>query len=199
MKARHHRFILVAAGLALLGLSAWLVLRAFEKNMVFFFTPTQVLAGEAPRQRSFRVGGMVESGSLQRQPDGITVKFVVTDTVQRVPVSYRGMLPDLFKEGKGVVAQGTLGAESVFVAEEVLAKHDENYMPPEAAYAMEQAKALKAAGRPGGAAPTATAVPAPMPTLMPASASSPVPATTATAMSTATPAPGASAPAKDKP
>ncbi|MCX7258198.1 MAG: cytochrome c maturation protein CcmE [Polaromonas sp.] len=145
MKARHRRFILVAAGLALLGLSAWLVLRAFEKNMVFFFTPTQVLAGEAPRQRSFRVGGMVESGSLQRQPDGLTVRFVVTDTVQRVPVSYRGMLPDLFKEGKGVVAQGKLGADQVFVAEEVLAKHDENYMPPEAAYAMKQAQTRKQA------------------------------------------------------
>ena len=145
MKARQRRFVLVAAGLALLGLSAWLVLRAFEKNMVFFFTPTQVLAGEAPRQRSFRVGGMVESGSLQRQSDGLTVRFVVTDMVQRVPVSYRGMLPDLFKEGKGVVAQGKLGVDQVFVADEVLAKHDENYMPPEAAYAMKQAQALKQA------------------------------------------------------
>jgi cytochrome c-type biogenesis protein CcmE len=143
MKTRHKRFILVAAGLATLGIAAWLILSAFQKNLVFFFTPTQVLKGEAPQGRSFRIGGMVESGSLQRQPDGITVKFVVTDMAQRIPAVYRGILPDLFKEGKGVVAQGKLGPDGVFAADEVLAKHDENYMPPEAAYAMEAAEEAK--------------------------------------------------------
>ena len=147
MKTRHKRLILVSTGLATLGLAAWLVLSAFNQNMVFFFTPTQVLAGEAPQGRSFRIGGMVEVGSIQRQPDGVTVNFVVTDSAQKIPVSYRGILPDLFKEDKGVVAQGKLGADGRFVADEVLAKHDENYMPPEAAYALEQAKAGQAAGQ----------------------------------------------------
>jgi cytochrome c-type biogenesis protein CcmE len=141
MKARHKRLALVTAGLALLGVGAWLVLRAFEQNLVFFFTPTQVVGGQAPPDRRFRVGGLVETGSLQRQADGVTVSFIVTDTAQRVQVSYRGVLPDLFKEGKGVVAQGRLGANHLFVADEVLAKHDENYMPPEAAHALKQAGA----------------------------------------------------------
>ena len=150
MKTRHKRLILVSAGLATLGLAAWLVLSAFNQNMVFFFTPTQVFAGEAPQGRSFRIGGMVEAGSIQRQPDGVTVNFVVTDTAKKIPVSYRGILPDLFKEDKGVVAQGKLGADGRFVADEVLAKHDENYMPPEAAYALDQAKADQAKpGQPG--------------------------------------------------
>jgi cytochrome c-type biogenesis protein CcmE len=140
MKARHKRFILLAAGLAALACAAWLVLSAFRKNLVFFFTPTQVLSGEAPHNRSFRIGGLVESGSLQRQADGITVGFIVTDTVRRVPVRYRGALPDLFKEGKGVVAQGRLDTDDIFVAEQVLAKHDENYMPPEAAHALKTAQ-----------------------------------------------------------
>lgn len=138
MKSRHKRFILVAAGLAVLGLAAWLVLSAFQKNLVFFFTPTQILAGEAPQGKNFRIGGMVETGSVQRQADGVTVAFRVTDSAKTLPVKYRGILPDLFKEGKGVVAQGKLGADGVFVASEVLAKHDENYMPPEAAYAMQK-------------------------------------------------------------
>jgi cytochrome c-type biogenesis protein CcmE len=138
MKTRHKRLILIGAGLATLGVAAWLVLSAFQKNLVFFFTPTQVQAGEAPRGRSFRIGGMVEAGSLQRQPDGVTVNFMVTDTAQRMKVSYRGILPDLFKEGKGVVAQGKLGDQGTFMAEEVLAKHDENYMPPDAAYALKK-------------------------------------------------------------
>jgi cytochrome c-type biogenesis protein CcmE len=138
MKPRHKRLILIAAGLATLGVAAWLVLSAFQKNLVFFFTPTQILAGEAPKGRSFRMGGMVEEGSLKRQADGVTVAFVVTDKVQSVRVNYRGMLPDLFKEGKGVVAQGKLGNDNLFLADEVLAKHDENYMPPEAAYAMKK-------------------------------------------------------------
>ena len=144
MKPRHKRFVLIGAGLATLGLSAALVLSAFQKNLVFFFTPTQIHAGEAPKGTNFRMGGMVEKGSVQRLADGVTVAFVVTDNAQRVKVNYRGSLPDLFKEGKGVVAQGKLGADQVFAAEEVLAKHDENYMPPDAAYAMKKAQQAKA-------------------------------------------------------
>jgi cytochrome c-type biogenesis protein CcmE len=140
MKTRHKRMALVAIGLAVLGLAAWMVLSAFQKNLVFFFSPTQILAGEAPKGRSFRVGGLVEKGSLQRQADGVSVGFTVTDTAQKIRVVYRGILPDLFKEGKGVVTQGKLGADGVFVAEEVLAKHDENYMPPDAAYALKKGK-----------------------------------------------------------
>jgi len=140
MKPRHKRIALIAGALAALGLAVALILNAFQSNLVFFFTPTQVAAHEAPQGRSFRIGGMVEEGSLKRQPDGVTVRFVVTDTVKSVPVSFKGILPDLFKEGKGVVAQGKLDAEGVFNASEVLAKHDENYMPPEAADAMERAK-----------------------------------------------------------
>lgn len=140
MKARQKRLTLVAGGLVFLALAAWLVLSAFRQNMVFFFTPTQVHAGEAPKGRSFRIGGMVLDGSLKRQADGVTVGFVVTDTAQNLPVTYRGILPDLFREGKGVVAQGRLDADGRFVADEVLAKHDENYMPPEAADALKQAR-----------------------------------------------------------
>lgn len=140
MKPRHKRLILIVAGLVALGVAAWLVLSAFQKNLVFFFTPTQIVAGEAPHGRSFRMGGMVEDGSLKRQTDGVTVAFVVTDNVQRVRVHYRGSLPDLFKEGKGVVAQGKLGKDKLFLADEVLAKHDENYMPPDAAYALKKGK-----------------------------------------------------------
>lgn len=146
MKARHQRLILIGLGLAALGLAAWLVLSAFQKNLVFFFTPTQALAGEAPKGRAFRLGGLVEAGSLRRQLDGVSVRFTVTDTARRVPVLYRGILPDLFKEGKGVVSQGRLGADGVFTADEVLAKHDENYMPPDAAYALKQATAGRAEG-----------------------------------------------------
>lgn len=140
MKTRYKRLMLLSVGLATLALAAWLVMSAFQKNLVFFFTPSQVFKGEAPQGRSFRIGGMVESGSIQRQSDGITVKFVVTDMAQKIPAVYRGILPDLFKEGKGVVAQGKLGPDGVFAADDVLAKHDENYMPPEAAYAMKKAK-----------------------------------------------------------
>ncbi|MCS0629901.1 cytochrome c maturation protein CcmE [Telluria mixta] len=136
MKPRHKRLILLAGALAALGIATMLVLSAFRKNLVFFFTPTQVLAGEAPRGQSLRIGGLVENGTLQRQPDGVTVRFVVTDLAHKVTVNYRGILPDLFKEGKGVVAQGRLNADHVFVADQVLAKHDENYMPPEAAEAL---------------------------------------------------------------
>ena len=144
MKPRHKRVALIVAGLAILGIAVTLVLNAFNSNLVFFFTPTQVAAHEAPQGRSFRIGGLVEKGSVKRQADGLTVHFVVTDTAKSVPVSFTGILPDLFKEGKGVVAQGKLGADGVFAASEVLAKHDENYMPPEAADALERAnKAMK--------------------------------------------------------
>jgi cytochrome c-type biogenesis protein CcmE len=128
----------IALGVVALGIAAALVLMAFEKNLVFFFTPSQVAANEAPQGRTFRIGGMVLEGSVKRE--GVEVQFVVTDTAKNIPVVYRGALPDLFREGKGVVAQGQLGADGVFRAREVLAKHDENYMPPEAAHAVEQAQ-----------------------------------------------------------
>ena len=147
MKPRTRRLAFAAAGIVALGIAAALVLSAFEKNLVFFFTPTQIVANEAPRGRTFRVGGMVEAGSVKRAADGLTVHFVVTDTAKSIPVVYKGILPDLFREGKGVVTQGTLSSDGVFVANEVLAKHDENYMPPEAAEALRKAK--------GGYAPAA--------------------------------------------
>lgn len=140
MKPRHKRFALIGGGLAVLAIAAALVLNAFRSNLVFFFTPTQVAAGEAPTGKTFRIGGMVKEGSVQRQPDGLTVRFVVTDTAKEFPVAYTGILPDLFREGKGVVAQGKLGADGLFTASEVLAKHDENYMPPEAQHAVDQAQ-----------------------------------------------------------
>ena len=138
MKPRTKRLIAILGGLAALGAATALVLSAFQENLVFFFTPTQVAANEAPKGRLFRIGGMVENGSVQRS--GVEVRFVVTDTAKTIPVVYRGPLPDLFREGKGVVAQGTLGVDGVFTAREVLAKHDENYMPPEAAHAVESAQ-----------------------------------------------------------
>lgn len=144
MKTRHKRFLLILAGLALLSAAAVLVLNAFNSNLVFFFTPTQVVGDEAPRGKAFRVGGMVKEGSLLR--DSENGRFVVTDTHKEVVVQYRGMLPDLFKEGRGVVAQGRLNAQGEFVASEVLAKHDENYMPPEAKHALDLAAARQAAG-----------------------------------------------------
>jgi cytochrome c-type biogenesis protein CcmE len=140
MKARTRRFAWIAAGLCVLGIAAALVLSAFQSNLVFFFTPSQIAAREAPQGRPFRVGGMVEAGSLAREPNSLTVRFRVTDTAQTIPVSYTGLLPDLFKEGKGVVAQGTLGPDGVFHASEVLAKHDENYMPPQAKDAIDTAR-----------------------------------------------------------
>jgi cytochrome c-type biogenesis protein CcmE len=140
MKARTRRGLAIVCGLAALGIAAALVLNAFQSNLVFFFSPSQIAAKEAPRDRSFRIGGLVEQGSIRRDGSSLTVNFVVTDLAQRVPVSYTGLLPDLFKEGKGVVAQGKLGADGVFHAEQVLAKHDENYIPPEAAEALEKAR-----------------------------------------------------------
>jgi len=142
MKPRHKRFAAIAVGVAALGAAAALVLSALNKNLVFFFTPSQVAANEAPQLRDFRIGGLVVPGSLKRQPDGLTVQFIVTDTAQSIPVVYRGTLPDLFREGKGVVTQGRLGADGAFQASEVLAKHDENYMPPEAADAIKKAQAV---------------------------------------------------------
>jgi len=144
MKPRQKRAVLIGTGLVILAGAVTLVLTAFQQNLVFFFTPSQIAANEAPVGKPFRIGGMVEAGSLERGGDGLTVQFRVTDTAKSVPVKYTGILPDLFKEGKGVVAQGRLGPDGVFQATEVLAKHDENYMPPEAAHALEQgAKAQK--------------------------------------------------------
>ena len=139
MKPRHKKLAIIIASVAALGFSATLVLDAFQSNLVFFFSPTQVAANEAPQGKSFRIGGLVEEGSVKRESDGVTVSFVVTDTAKVIPVLYTGILPDLFKEGKGVVAQGKLSSDGIFRADEVLAKHDENYMPPEAAEALEQA------------------------------------------------------------
>lgn len=137
MKSRHQRLLGIGLGLLLVCGALFFVLNAFQSNLVFFFTPTQVAAGEAPKEGHFRVGGLVKAGSIQR--DGMAVAFVVTDTQREVPVRYVGLLPDLFKEGKGVVAQGRLDADRWFVASEVLAKHDENYMPPEAQHALDEA------------------------------------------------------------
>jgi cytochrome c-type biogenesis protein CcmE len=141
MKPRHRRFAWIGGGVVLVGVAAALVLNAFQSNLVFFFTPTQVAAREAPQGRAFRIGGLVEDKSLQRDKDGLTIRFNVTDTAKTIPVVYTGILPDLFKEGKGVVAQGKIGPDGVFQASEVLAKHDENYMPPEAAAALASANA----------------------------------------------------------
>jgi cytochrome c-type biogenesis protein CcmE len=138
MKPRHKKFAIVGVILAGVGIAVALVLNAFQSNLVFFYSPSQIAAKEAPVGRTFRIGGLVQPGSLQR--DGVEVKFIVTDNVKNVPVTYSGILPDLFKEGKGVVAQGKIAENGVFVAKEVLAKHDENYMPPEAAEALKNAK-----------------------------------------------------------
>jgi len=145
VKARHRRFLWIGAGVAVLGGAAALVLNAFQSNLVFFFTPSQIVANEAPQGRAFRVGGLVEERSIARESDGLTIRFKVTDTAATVPVVYKGILPDLFKEGKGVVAQGKIGPDGVFQASEVLAKHDENYMPPEAAEAVNKAHGAAAA------------------------------------------------------
>jgi cytochrome c-type biogenesis protein CcmE len=142
MKPRHRRMVWIAGGLAALAVAAALVLNAFQSNLVFFFTPTQVASGEAPQGRTFRIGGLVENGSLTRNTEGAGGSFRITDNAKTITVRYNGILPDLFKEGRGVVAQGTVQPDGSFNAREVLAKHDENYMPPEAA------EALKKAGHP---------------------------------------------------
>ena len=144
MTPRQKRLSFIVAGVALVALAVGLVLYALKNNVSLYFTPTQVYNKEAPQGRSFRIGGLVEKGSLQRQTDGLTVHFNITDTTKTMQVVYKGILPDLFKEGKGVVAQGKLEADNVFHAEEVLAKHDENYMPPEAKDALAKAAAAKA-------------------------------------------------------
>ncbi|MEY3665280.1 MAG: Cytochrome c-type biosis protein CcmE, partial [Pseudomonadota bacterium] len=144
MKARHRRFAWIFAGVMAIAVAVTLVLNAFRTNLVFFFTPTEIAEGKAPTGRSFRVGGLVEVGSVQRSTEGTSVSFRVTDNARTIQVAYTGILPDLFKEGRGVVAQGSLQADGSFRASEVLAKHDENYMPPEAA------EALKRAGHPVG-------------------------------------------------
>ena len=137
MTARQRRLAIILGLVVAMAAATTLVLRAFNSNLVFFYSPSQVAAHEAPEKRLFRIGGMVVNGSLKR--DGVDVSFTVTDLARSMPVHYRGILPDLFKEGKGVVAEGRLGPDGVFVAQEVLAKHDENYMPPEAAAALKQA------------------------------------------------------------
>ena len=140
MKTRHKRIALIVGGLAILGAIVALVLNAFQSNLVFFFSPTQVAAGEAPKGKPFRIGGMVKQGSIKREADGVTLRFAITDTERDIAVKYKGILPDLFKEGKGAVVQGRIGEDGIFVAKEVLAKHDENYMPPEAQHAVDQAQ-----------------------------------------------------------
>jgi cytochrome c-type biogenesis protein CcmE len=140
MKTRHKRLVIIVAGVAVLGIALTLIFKAFNSNMVFFFSPSDIQAKQAPADRVFRLGGLVEQGSLQREDDGLTVHFIVTDNANTIPVTYTGILPDLFREGQGVVAQGKLEANGVFKASEVLAKHDETYMPPEVADALEKAK-----------------------------------------------------------
>ena len=147
MKRRHKRSTFIFVALAALSIAAYLVASAFRNNLVFFFSPTQVAAKEAPVNRTFRVGGLVQEGTLKRDNDGLTVRFTVTDTAASIPVVYKGILPDLFKEGRGCVAQGKIGPDGVFQADQVLAKHDENYMPPEAGEAIDKAKHAKEAAK----------------------------------------------------
>ena len=147
MKRRHKRIGFIVIALVSLSIAAYLVASAFRNNLVFFFSPTQVAAKEAPINRTFRVGGLVQEGTLKRDADGLTVRFTVTDTAQSIPVVYKGILPDLFKEGRGCVAQGKLSSDGVFQAEQVLAKHDENYMPPEAGQAIDKAKHAQEAAK----------------------------------------------------
>ncbi len=153
MKARHKRFAFLLAGLAVLGAAAWLVFQALGSNLSYFFSPTEVAEGKAPKDHVFRLGGLVQPGSFRREDRGreVVARFVVTDNHQSVEVRYTGILPDLFKEGQGVIAQGRLGPDGVFQADEVLAKHDENYMPPEVAAALEEAHQKGVAGMAAGA------------------------------------------------
>lgn len=145
MKARQKRLLFIVGGIAIVAAAVGLVLFALKDNVSLYFTPTQVYNKEAPQGRSFRIGGLVEAGSVKREGDGLTVHFNVTDTSKTMNVTYKGILPDLFKEGKGVVAQGKLQGDNIFYAEEVLAKHDENYMPPEAKHALEEAAKAQSA------------------------------------------------------
>lgn len=147
MKRRHKRIAFIVIALVSISIAAYLVASAFRQNLVFFFSPTQVASKEAPINRTFRIGGLVQEGTLKRDPDGLTVRFTVTDTAQSIPVVYKGILPDLFKEGRGCVAQGKLSSDGTFQAEQVLAKHDENYMPPEAGQAIDKAKHAQEAAK----------------------------------------------------
>ncbi len=156
MKSRHKKLALIGGALAIIGIIAALVLNALNSNIALYISPTDVAAGKAPQGKVFRIGGMVKEGSLQRQADGVTIAFIVTDTEQDITVNYKGILPDLFKEGKGVVAQGKMTEAGTFSANEVLAKHDENYMPPEAAKALDDASARaekRASETPAGTTP----------------------------------------------
>ncbi len=141
MKSRHKKLALIGGALAIIGIIAALVLNALNSNIALYISPTEVAEGKAPQGKLFRIGGLVKEGSIQRQADGVTISFIITDTAKDIPVAYKGILPDLFKEGKGAVAQGKLESNGTFVATEVLAKHDENYMPPEAAKAVGDAQA----------------------------------------------------------
>ncbi len=143
MKARQQRFALIVIGLAILGLASYLILNALGGNLSYFFSPTEVAEGKAPEDHVFRLGGMVQEGSVKRAEGDLTVNFVVTDHNKTMKVAYTGILPDLFDEGQGVIAQGKLGPDGIFVADEVLAKHDENYMPPEVAAAMSAGEMAK--------------------------------------------------------
>ncbi len=145
MKSRHKKLALIGGALAVVGIASALVLNALNSNIALYITPTEVAEGKAPSGKLFRIGGLVKEGSIERQADGVTIAFIVTDTAKDIKVSYKGILPDLFKDGKGAVAQGRLAPDGSFVATEVLAKHDENYMPPEAAQAVNDAQA-RAAG-----------------------------------------------------
>ena len=144
MKSRHKKLALIGGALAVIGIIAALVLNALNSNIALYISPTDVAAGKAPQGKMFRIGGLVKDGSLQRQADGVTIAFIVTDTDKEITVNYKGILPDLFKEGKGAVAQGKIGDDGIFMASEVLAKHDENYMPPEAAKAVGDAQSRAA-------------------------------------------------------
>ena len=137
---RRNRVILIVLVLAGVGGAVGFALQAFNENLMFFYQPSQVIAGEAPAGRLIRVGGLVTNGSVERQPDGLTVQFSVTDNIETIRIQYTGILPDLFREGQGIIARGRLGDDRLFIAEEVLAKHDENYMPPEVADALKAAQ-----------------------------------------------------------
>jgi len=141
MKSRHKKLALIGGAIALVGIIAALVLNALNSNIALYISPTDVAQGKAPQEKLFRIGGLVKEGSIQRQPDGVTIRFIITDSESDINVDYVGILPDLFTEGKGAVAQGRLLPDGTFKAQEVLAKHDENYMPPEAAKALNDAHA----------------------------------------------------------
>ena len=163
MKARHQRLLLIFGALATIALIATFVFSALNENLSFFYAPTEVQEGKAPKDRMFRVGGLVKPDSFRREADGVTARFIITDQYADIPVSYKRPLPDLFSEGKGVVAQGRLGDDGIFMAQEVLAKHDENYMPPEAAAALavahERGVASGEAAQDAPAAPETPAIP----------------------------------------